>query len=98
MQTASHPALDAAREGFMHTMQNKLHSDISFIVQNAEGSIAHAHAIAQRFQSNKKIDGFFAIATPAAQALAAVEKNRFITCFISDKLFFYEVDYFSRNN
>jgi putative tryptophan/tyrosine transport system substrate-binding protein len=76
LQTASHPALDAARDGFIQELQQLLHNDIEFIINNAQGSIPHAHTIAQQFHANKQLTGFFAIATPAAQALSAVEKER----------------------
>ncbi len=76
LQTASHPALDAARDGFMEELQHKLGDSVEFIVQNAQGSIANAHALAQQFHANQQFNGFFAIATPAAQALSSLEKNR----------------------
>ena len=76
LQTASHPALDACREGFVEELKNRLGSDIEFVIQNAQGSISQAHTIAQRFHANKKYNGFFAIATPAAQAMSSTENAR----------------------
>ncbi len=76
LQTASHPALDAAREGFMQELQSTLGNEVAFVIQNAQGSVSQAHSIAQQFHANKKMNGFFAIATPAAQAMSAVEKER----------------------
>lgn len=76
LQTASHPSLNAVCEGFISTLQKTLHNNITFIVQNAEGSIANAHAIAQRFHANESMDIIFAIAMPAAQAIAAIEKEK----------------------
>ncbi len=76
LQTASHPALDAAREGFIETLQTKLGNKIEFVTQNAQGSVATAHTIAQQFTANKRFSGFFAIATPAAQAMSALEKEK----------------------
>lgn len=76
LQTASHPALDAAREGFMEELQHTMGDTIAFVIQNAQGSVAQAHAIAQQFHANKQLTGFFVIATPAAQAMSAVEKER----------------------
>jgi len=76
LQTASHPALDAAREGFMQELTERMGNKVAFVLNNAQGSIAQAHAIAQQFHANKQLDGFFAIATPAAQAMSAVEKER----------------------
>jgi len=76
LQTASHPALDACRQGFTKTLTEKLNGDVHFIVQNAQGSIPQAHAIAEQFYANKQLNGFFTIATPATQALASLEKER----------------------
>ncbi len=76
LQTASHPALDASRDGFIEELKNKMDNNIEFITQNAQGSVAQAHTIAQQFHANKNITGFFAIATPAAQAMSALEKER----------------------
>lgn len=76
LQTASHPALDAARDGFMEELKTLMHNDVTFVIQNAQGSVAQGHAIAQQFHANSQLSGFFAIATPAAQALGAVEKER----------------------
>lgn len=76
LQTASHPALDNVREGFIQEIKNQLGDSVHFIIQNAQGSVSQAHTIAQQFKANKKIDALFAIATPAAQALYATEKER----------------------
>lgn len=76
LQTASHPALDASREGFIEELKNKFGNAIEFVIQNAQGSISQAQAIAQQFHANKRFTGFFAIATPAAQAMSTVEKQR----------------------
>jgi len=75
LQTASHPALDAARDGFVEKLKNKMDNSVAFVIQNAQGSVASAHTIAQQFHANAQYDAFFAIATPAAQAIAAVEKE-----------------------
>lgn len=76
IQTATHPALDEARDSFIKLLQSKLGSGVRFVTYNAEGSIAHAHAIAQRLSLRNDIKAFYAIATPAAQAIAALEKER----------------------
>ncbi len=75
LQTASHPALDAVREGFMQEIKNDL-PDVEFVVQNAQGNINNAHAIAQSFHANDHINAIFAIATPALQATASIEKQK----------------------
>lgn len=76
LQTASHPALDAARDGFMTQLKTKMSNNVEFIIYNAQGSITTAHSIAQRFHTNNKFSGFFSIATPAAQAIGTIEKER----------------------
>jgi putative ABC transport system substrate-binding protein len=73
LQTASHPALDAARQGFMDTLPVLLKQKVDFVVRNAQGDITAAHTIAQQFHADPQIAGIFAIATPALQAIAAVE-------------------------
>lgn len=76
LQTASHPALDAAREGFIEELNQLLPGKVEFVLKNAQGSITQIHALAQKFNAGKNYNGFFAIATPAAQALATLEKDR----------------------
>lgn len=76
IQTASHPALDAARDGFIDTLKKRLGNRVDFIIQNAQGSVDTMHAIAQRMHTKKTLDGFFAIATPALQAISAFETKR----------------------
>jgi putative ABC transport system substrate-binding protein len=76
LQTASHPALDAARDGFVATLQQKLGDDIGFVVGNGQGSIGTLHTIAQQLHARQDIDVIYAIATPAAQAAVSVEKEK----------------------
>ena len=76
LQTASHPALDQAREGFMAEMSRLSAQKIDFVVQNAEGSLTQAQSIAENFHSHKKISAIFAIGTPAVQAAARAEKQK----------------------
>lgn len=76
LQTASHPALDAARDGFMQELSERLGASVAYSVQNAQGSVAQAHALAQQFHARSDITACFAIATPAAQALYTVEQER----------------------
>ncbi|HLW72751.1 MAG TPA: ABC transporter substrate-binding protein [Candidatus Babeliales bacterium] len=76
LQTASHPALDAAREGFVDTITKNSNGTINCIVYNAEGSMINAHAIAQRLHADDSIKAIYAIATPALQAIASVEKTK----------------------
>lgn len=74
IQTASHPALDQACQGFIEGLKDKL-KNVTYILLNAQGSIAQAHTIAQRFHINDAIKIVYAIATPAAQAIATVEQT-----------------------
>ena len=76
LQTASHPALDAVREGFVQHFRKNLNKEIRFVVQNAEGSLATAHMIAQQMHNDDSIVGICSIATLATQAIAHVEKKK----------------------
>ena len=55
LQTASHPALDAAREGFMTAIKEKVGDRIDFVIRNGQGSISNIHAIAQQFHAKNDI-------------------------------------------
>jgi putative ABC transport system substrate-binding protein len=76
VQTASHPALDAAREGFVAMIQEEMGNKVDFIVRNGQGSINTIHAMAQQLHAKQEVDVVFAIATPAAQAMISVEKEK----------------------
>lgn len=76
LQTASHPALDAARDGFMAEIQENVGDRIDFVIRNGQGSISNIHAIAQQFHAKRDVAGVFAIATPAAQAMVSVETEK----------------------
>lgn len=78
LQTASHPALDRAREGFVECLRQALGQQVTFITQNAEGSMATAHAMARSFHANQSIRAFCALGTMATQVMAHVEKKRLI--------------------
>lgn len=74
IQTASHPALDQARDGFISEMRKHTNQQITFIIQNGEGSVAQLQSIAKNFHANPSIKAIYAIATPAAQEMVAIEK------------------------
>lgn len=76
LQTASHPALDAALKGFTERLKKQWGNKVAFVLQNAQGSVANAQTIAQSFHARSDINAIFAIATPAAKAAASVEKNK----------------------
>ncbi len=66
----SHPALDAAAKGFKSAMEASS-TEVTFDEQNAQGDQSTLTNIANTFASSD-CDGYFAIATPTAQALANV--------------------------
>jgi putative ABC transport system substrate-binding protein len=73
IQLTEHPALDAAKDGFIEGMsENGLidGENITVDLQNAQNDQSNLKTIAQKFVSDKK-DLVLAIATPAAQSIAA---------------------------
>ncbi|TCO71041.1 ABC transporter substrate-binding protein [Marinisporobacter balticus] len=69
-QIVEHPALDAARKGFIDALESEGLKDGEKVVidfQNAQGDMPTAQTIAQNFVSQEK-DMILAIATPTAQA------------------------------
>lgn len=76
-QIASHPALDASREGFLEALAEKGYKEgenLNIELQNAEGDIATAQLIATNFTSSKK-DLIFGIGTPSAQVAFNTTKD-----------------------
>lgn len=76
IQTASHPALDAARQGLVDELNAQLSGKVDYIISNAQGSVSSAQTIAQQMHSNKDIKAIYAIATPALQAIANIEHEK----------------------
>lgn len=76
LQTASHPALDAVKNGFITQAKALFGDAVAFIEKNAQGNIIQAQAIAQQFHNDPTITAIFSIATPAAQAAASVEHEK----------------------
>ncbi len=68
IQLTSHPALDAAREGFVAGL-DAAGIDYTIDVQNAGGEQSNCPTLATKLV-NDKVDLILAIATPAAQAAA----------------------------
>lgn len=68
-----HPALQADQKGFEKALK-EAGVQITYDYQNAQGEMANAQAIAQKFAS-EKVDLVHAIATPTAQAAVKVIKN-----------------------
>lgn len=74
-QIVEHPALDAARKGFMEVLQaSEFGSRIEFDEKSAQGDMTVAQNIANEFVSGKK-DMILAVATPTAQAAYNVTKD-----------------------
>ena len=93
VQLVEHAALDACTKGVVDALAERGFKDgvnIKLDIQNAQGDQSNLHNIANRFVSNKdKV--IFAVATPAAQAVATVAKNTpivatAITDFVAAKL------------
>jgi|SRR5680860_55487 len=77
IQIVEHPALDAARQGFIDTLKAKGYvegTNLTVDYQNAQGDLSILQSIAQKFSSSK-LDLVLAIATPSAQAMAAATKD-----------------------
>lgn len=65
-QLVEHPALDASKQGFIDEMKNQ-GINVEFLEQNAQGDIANAQMIAEKFVKDD-VDLIFTIATLSAQA------------------------------
>jgi len=67
-QIVEHPALDAAREGFVEALAEAgFEGRVEFISKSAQGEMPTAQIIAQGFVDDQ-VDMIYAIATPTAQA------------------------------
>ena len=76
-QIVEHPALDAARDGFIAALEEagfKEGEDVIYDLQNAQGDFTNAISIAQKFKDDK-VDLIVAIATPTAQAALQVNQE-----------------------
>lgn len=75
-QIVEHPALDAAREGFITALadQEFNESKLAIEIRSAQGDISIANMIAEEFVRKQK-DLILAIATPTAQATLNVTKK-----------------------
>jgi len=73
---ATHPALDAARQGFIDTLKKAGYvegKNVIYDMTNAEGDMSLAASIAKKFVSQRK-DMILAITTPIAQAMVGAAK------------------------
>jgi len=67
-QIVEHPALDAARDGFIEALNKAgFEGKVEYVSKSAQGEMTTAQIIAQGFVDDK-VDMIYAIATPAAQA------------------------------
>ncbi|MFP4016226.1 MAG: ABC transporter substrate-binding protein [Halanaerobiales bacterium] len=74
IQIVEHPALDAARQGFIDVLEENGYvegENVTYDIQVAQGDMSTANTIAQKFNS-ENLDMVLAIATPTAQAVANV--------------------------
>jgi putative tryptophan/tyrosine transport system substrate-binding protein len=85
VQTISHPALNSACREIVKELSKSLGNDVSFVIQNAEGSIAMAQTIVKSLCQNKNINALATIGTLATQAAMQQEKSKpIIYCAVSD--------------
>lgn len=73
IQIVEHPALDGARQGFVDVLTEHGYiegENVLYDYQNAQGDMANANTIAQKFASDRP-DMILAIATPTSQAVAS---------------------------
>lgn len=77
VQIVEHPALDAAREGFLETLKENGYEkgkNLTLDYQNAQGDQSILQSITQKFAS-AGLDMVLAIATPSAQAMASASTS-----------------------
>lgn len=85
MQTASHPALDRARQGCVDELRRRWGGRVTCIEQNAEGAMATAQTIAQSFARNDRMHAVVTIGSLATQAMQQVEKHKpIVFCAVTD--------------
>jgi putative ABC transport system substrate-binding protein len=81
-QIIEHPALDAAREGFIQALKDNGFGDADIDYQSAQGDPSTVASIAQKFASDKK-DAILAISTPSAQSMVKATQNTDIPVFFT---------------
>ena len=74
VQLVQHEALDAATQGFMDTLTEKLGDNVKFDIQNANGESTNCSTIATGFVASN-VDLILANATAALQASGAATSN-----------------------
>lgn len=73
-QIVSHPALDAAVEGFKEGLAEKGFTNVTYDEQNAQGDMATASSIAQKF-AGAGLDLILGVATPTSQAIVKADQT-----------------------
>lgn len=71
-QIVTHPALDAAVAGFKQALAEKGFTNVTYDMQNAQGDMATASQIAQKF-ANEGLDLILGVATPTTQAVVKAD-------------------------
>lgn len=77
VQIVEHPALDAARQGFLETLKTNGYEEgknLTVEYQNAQNDQSILSNITQKF-ATEKLDLVLAIATPSAQSMARASKD-----------------------
>lgn len=74
LQHVSHEALDDTRDGFIERIDELLDGNVEWDLQNANGDMTTLQSLSEKVARDNDI--IFAIATPAAQALASVEEEK----------------------
>ncbi|GAB6172713.1 ABC transporter substrate-binding protein [Paradesulfitobacterium aromaticivorans] len=77
IQIVEHPALDAARQGFLETLKANGYEEgknLTVDYKNAQNDQSTLNSIAQKFASDK-LDLVLAIATPSALSMATASKD-----------------------
>ena len=73
-QIVTHPALDAAVSGFKAALAEKGFTNITYDDQNAQGDMATASSIAQKF-AGAGLDLILGVATPTTQAVVKADQT-----------------------
>lgn len=91
IQTASHPALDSARAGFMDTLSQYYKDAVAYEFYNVEGSAINADLIAKKLHNDNSVKAIYTIATLATQAALINEKEKpIVIAAVTDPYALYE--------
>jgi len=75
----SHPAIDAAKEGFVKALADAGFVEGKNVVyedHNAQGDMGNTRVIAEKFAGDKSIDIIHTVSTPSSQAMVKIIKDR----------------------